>query len=153
MKNLILACFIIINIGLFSCSSPEQFIYQEKVGITQIMPSGVQIVDEVIGTGAKPTYRCIVNVNMKIVLEDGFVYVNTEDSGQPYSFQMGLNEVIPGVEEALETMKVGGKRKIIVPPKLAFGKKGVPGKIRPDETVTVYIELLDVRHGRYNSHI
>ncbi len=153
MKNLILACFIVINIGLFSCSSTEYFVYKEKVGITQVMPSGVKFVDEVIGTGAKPTDRCIVNVNMKIVLEDGFVYVDTEDSGQPFSFQIGLNEVIPGVEEALTTMKVGGKRKIIVPPDLAFGDKGVPGKIRPDETVTVYIVLLDVRHGRYNSHI
>ncbi len=148
MKALLIACFIVLNLGLFSCSSPQPFIYKEEIGVTYTMPNGIQFVDEKIGKGLYPTDRCIVNINMKMILEDGYVYVDTEKLGQPLSFQMGLNEVIQGVEDALETMRPGGKRKVIVPPEFAFGSKGVPGKIRPDETITVYIELIDFRSGR-----
>ncbi len=148
MTKYILLVITCVSLCFTSCSSPKPFIYNEKVGIEQTTPSGLLIVDEKIGQGAFPTYRCIVNVHMKMVLEDGYVYIDSYKSGQPLSFQLGLNEVIPGVDEALTSMKPGGKRKLIVPPDLAFGSKGVSGKVRPNETIVVYLELIDFRPGR-----
>jgi len=67
------------------------------------------------------------------------------DSGQPFPFSLGAGEVIPGWDEGVEGMKVGGRRKLVIPPDLAYGPAGSPPAIGPNETLVFVIDVLDIQ--------
>ena len=104
--------------------------------------SGLRYVDLVKGSGASPQPGQSVTVNYIGTLADGTKFDSSYDRGQPYTTRLAADSVIQGWVEGVMTMKVGGKRKLIVPPELAYGAKGSAPKIPPNATLTFEIELL-----------
>ncbi len=131
---LILPLFIIIN----GCSSNG-----DKNEVTT--PSGLKYVDEVVGTGPSPQKGQQVTVHYVGTLENGKKFDSSKDRNQPFTFIIGVGRVIKGWDEGVMTMKVGGKRKLIVPPDLAYGQNGFPPTIPPNATLIFEVELLNVK--------
>jgi peptidylprolyl isomerase len=108
-------------------------------------PSGLKYVELVIGTGESPTSGRMVTVHYTGTLENGTKFDSSVDRGQPYTFQIGVGRVIKGWDEGVLTMKVGGKRKLIIPPDLAYGASGRRPVIPPNSTLIFEVELLGVK--------
>ena len=116
---------------------------------TSTTPSGLQISDAKVGTGATPRTGqiCVMHYT-------GWLYENgakgkkfdsSVDRGQPFEFPIGTGRVIKGWDEGVATMKVGGKRTLIIPPSLGYGARGAGGAIPPNATLLFDVELLDVK--------
>jgi peptidylprolyl isomerase len=108
-------------------------------------PSGLQYVDLVQGTGASPVAGQTMVVHYTGWLTNGTKFDSSVDRGMPFQFPLGQHRVIAGWDEGVASMKVGGKRKLIVPPGLAYKDKGFPGVIPPNSTLIFEVELLGVR--------
>jgi FKBP-type peptidyl-prolyl cis-trans isomerase len=106
--------------------------------------TGLKYVDEVVGTGESPSPGRIVIVHYTGWLENGTKFDSSVDRGRPFEFPIGARRVIKGWDEGVMTMKVGGKRKLIVPPDLGYGARGV-GPIPPNSTLIFEVELLGMR--------
>jgi peptidylprolyl isomerase len=111
--------------------------------------SGLKIIDVKVGTGPspKPGQTCVMNYT-------GWLYENGKkgakfdsslDRNQPFSFPIGQHQVIAGWDEGVATMKVGGKRTLIIPPELGYGSRGAGGVIPPNATLMFDVELLGVK--------
>jgi FKBP-type peptidyl-prolyl cis-trans isomerase FkpA len=120
-----------------------------QVGTTVTTPSGLKMTDTVVGTGATPRrgQTCVMHYT-------GWLYQNgakgqkfdsSVDRGQPFEFPIGLQRVIPGWDEGVASMKVGGKRTLIIPPELGYGSRGAGGVIPPNATLIFEVELLGVK--------
>lgn len=107
--------------------------------------SGLKYIDEVVGSGETPKPGQMVTVHYTGTLESGTKFDSSVDRGQPYSFKIGSGSVIPGWDEGIMTMKVGGKRRLIVPPSLGYGAPGRPPTIPPNATLIFEVELLNVK--------
>jgi FKBP-type peptidyl-prolyl cis-trans isomerase FkpA len=103
--------------------------------------SGIVITTLKDGTGVSPKSSDTVKVHYRGVLNNGKEFDSSYGRGQPATFP--LNRVIPCWTEGVQTMKVGGKAKLVCPPNLAYGSRGVPG-IPPDSTLTFEVELLEI---------
>lgn len=108
-------------------------------------PSGLKYVDEVVGTGASPTQGQNVTVHYTGTLENGTKFDSSVDTGKPITFPIGTRAVIQGWDEGLMTMKVGGKRRLIIPSNLGYGPTGRSPKIPPNATLIFEVELLGVQ--------
>lgn len=106
--------------------------------------SGLKYIDVVVGKGASPTAGKQVKVHYTGTLENGKKFDSSVDRNEPFSFVIGVGQVIPGWDEGVMTMKVGGKRKLIIPAKLGYGSRGAGGVIPPNATLLFDVELLDV---------
>ena len=107
-------------------------------------PSGLRYVDTVPGTGESPMTGQRVTVHYTGMLEDGTKFDSSLDRGQPFQFNIGTGQVIKGWDEGLMTMKVGGKRRLIIPPDLGYGARGAGGVIPPNAILIFDVELLGV---------
>ncbi len=107
--------------------------------------SGLKYVDQVVGTGASPSPGKQVTVHYTGTLENGNKFDSSVDRGQPFTFTIGVGQVIKGWDEGVMSMKVGGKRKLIIPGNLGYGVSGSPPKIPPNATLLFDVELLDVK--------
>jgi peptidylprolyl isomerase len=107
--------------------------------------SGLQYVDLEVGDGDSPGLGDTVVVHYTGWLEDGTKFDSSLDRGEPLEFQIGMGGVIRGWDIGMATMKVGGKRKLIVPPDLAYGSEGRGDVIPPNATLTFEVELLEIR--------
>jgi peptidylprolyl isomerase len=116
---------------------------------TMTTASGLQIADSKVGTGAtpKPGQTCVMHYT-------GWLYENgakgkkfdsSVDRGEPFEFPIGQKRVIAGWDEGVASMKVGGKRTLIIPPALGYGARGAGGVIPPNATLIFEVELLDVK--------
>ena len=113
-------------------------------------PSGLKIIDTKVGTGPspKPGQTCAMNYT-------GWLYENgkkgakfdsnLDHGGTPFEFPIGQHRVIAGWDEGVATMKVGGKRTLIIPPELGYGARGAGGVIPPNATLKFEVELLGVK--------
>lgn len=106
---------------------------------------GLQYVDLVVGEGASPTQGKTVTVHYTGALTDGKKFDSSLDRGQPFSFKIGIGQVIKGWDEGVATMKEGGKRQLIIPPDLGYGSRGAGGVIPPNATLVFDVELISVQ--------
>lgn len=107
--------------------------------------SGLKYIDTLAGSGATAESRQVVTVAYTGKLDDGSVFDSTDKHGQPFAFTLGAGEVIPGWDEGIASMKVGGKRTLIIPPELAYGAEGRAPVIPANATLTFDVELLDIQ--------
>lgn len=106
--------------------------------------SGLKYTDLVVGNGPSPRTGQTAVVHYTGTLTDGTKFDSSRDKGQPYQFSLGRGEVIRGWDEGVATMKVGGRRRLVVPPVLAYGPAARPG-IPANSTLVFDVELLDVQ--------
>ena len=107
--------------------------------------SGLKYFDFEIGDGPAPEEGQTVSVHYTGWLTDGTKFDSSIDRGQPFQFALGQGQVIPGWDEGLATMQVGGRRQLVIPSELGYGESGAGGSIPPNATLIFEIELLDVR--------
>jgi len=118
-------------------------------GSTMTTASGLKIEDTKVGTGASPKtgQTCVMHYT-------GWLYVNgakgqkfdsSVDRKEPFEFQIGRGMVIKGWDEGVASMKVGGKRTLIIPPELGYGARGAGGVIPPNATLLFEVQLLELK--------
>jgi peptidylprolyl isomerase len=106
--------------------------------------SGLQYVDITEGTGAMPQAGQRVTVHYTGTLEDGTKFDSSRDRGRPFTFQIGVGQVIKGWDEGVSTMRVGGQRQLVIPAELGYGSRGAGGVIPPNATLIFDVELLRI---------
>ncbi|MEK7336107.1 MAG: FKBP-type peptidyl-prolyl cis-trans isomerase, partial [Nitrospirota bacterium] len=104
--------------------------------------SGLQYIDQVVGTGDTAKAGQTVSVHYTGWLTNGKKFDSSVDRGQPFSFRLGVGQVIKGWDEGVQGMKVGGKRKLTIPSNLGYGARGAGGLIPPHATLVFDVELL-----------
>ena len=122
--------------------SKTDAVQSEKIIMT---PSGLHYEDMVAGSGASPSPGKKVTVHYTGWLTDGKKFDSSVDRNEPFVFKIGKGEVIPGWDEGVMTMKIGGKRKLIIPANLGYGAAGAGGVIPPNATLVFEVILLDIR--------
>jgi FKBP-type peptidyl-prolyl cis-trans isomerase len=121
----------------------------QTAGKPMTTASGLQIIDTVAGTGAspKPGQTCVMHYTGWLY-EDGKKgkkFDSSVDRNEPFEFPIGQHRVIAGWDEGVASMKVGGKRTLIIPPALGYGARGAGGVIPPNATLMFDVELLAVK--------
>lgn len=109
--------------------------------------SGLQYVVIEEGTGETPNPGDLVKVHYIGTLEDGTKFDSSVDRGEPIQFVLGRGQVIPGWDEGIGLMKVGGRARLIIPPDLAYGEQGAGGVIPPNATLNFDVELVSAEPG------
>jgi FKBP-type peptidyl-prolyl cis-trans isomerase FkpA len=110
-----------------------------------VLPSGLKYTDLRLGQGDAADTGKVLEVNYSGWLKEGNVKFDSSIEDRPFTFRLGAGDAIKGWDEGLMGMKVGGKRRLVIPPELGFGKQGV-GSVVPPNAVLVYeFELLAVR--------
>ncbi|MDE1973384.1 MAG: FKBP-type peptidyl-prolyl cis-trans isomerase [Hyphomicrobiales bacterium] len=121
----------------------------QTTGKRMTTPSGLQIIDTVVGTGASPKTGQICVMHYTGWLYEngakGAKFDSSVDRGKPFEFPIGMHRVIAGWDEGVATMKVGGKRTLIIPPDLGYGARGAGGVIPPNATLIFDVELLEIK--------
>src|SRR3954469_7044866 len=109
------------------------------------MPGKLQVEDVVVGSGDEAVKGKVVSVHYTGWLTDGKKFDSSKDRGQPFQFPLGRGHVIKGWDQGVAGMKVGGTRKLTIPPDMGYGAQGAGGVIPPDATLVFEVELLGVR--------
>ncbi len=111
-----------------------------------VLPSGLKYIDLKAGTGAGPVGPdTIASVAYTGYLKDGTQFDSTFKRREPFQFRLGHKQTIAGWEQGIPGMYVGGVRRLIIPPELGYGHKGIPGLIPPDATLLFDITLLEIK--------
>ena len=111
----------------------------------QVTASGLKIIDLVVGTGDVASSGQTVAVHYRGTLEDGTQFDASYDRGTPFEFPLGAGRVIKGWDEGVQGMKVGGQRKLVIPPDLGYGSRGAGRVIPPNATLIFEVELLGIK--------
>jgi peptidylprolyl isomerase len=109
-------------------------------------PTKLEVTDLSEGDGAEATAGKTVSVHyVGVAHSTGEEFDASYDRGAPLDFRLGVGQVITGWDQGVQGMKVGGRRKLVIPPELAYGERGAGGAIKPGETLIFVVDLLDVR--------
>ena len=106
--------------------------------------NGLKIEDQKVGDGPGAKQGQTVSVHYTGWLTNGAKFDSSKDAGRPFTFMLGAGRVIKGWDQGVAGMKVGGKRKLTIPPELAYGKGGFGNVIPPDSTLIFEVELLKI---------
>lgn len=141
---------LLVAAALQACGSEERadrFAPELEVNVEEMTEtsSGLQYQDLVVGDGEEATTGKSVDVHYTGWLTDGTKFDSSVDAGRPFSFSLGAGDVISGWDEGVAGMRVGGKRKLVVPPDLGYGAGGYPPVIPRSATLVFDVELLAVR--------
>ena len=150
-RHLMAACVAIVTTSIVSTGilimSNDNASAQSGKPVTT--SSGLQMIDTQAGTGASPKQGQTAVVHYTGYLNDngakGKKFDSSVDRGQPFEFPIGAGRVIKGWDEGVATMKVGGKRTLIIPPAMGYGERGAGGVIPPNATLIFDVELLGVK--------
>jgi len=112
----------------------------EEPNVTEL-----KITDLTVGDGATAEPGKRVTVHFRGTLTDGTEFDASRNHGSPFTFSLGGGEVISGWDEGVKGMKVGGKRKLVIPPHMGYGERGAGNVIPPNATLVFEVELLDVQ--------
>ncbi|HYW08959.1 MAG TPA: FKBP-type peptidyl-prolyl cis-trans isomerase [Longimicrobium sp.] len=108
-------------------------------------PSGLQYLDEVVGDGKEARSGDLVSVHYTGTLTDGKKFDSSRDRNKPFEFPLGAGTVIRGWDEGVAGMKVGGKRRLVIPADLGYGSRGAGHVIPPNSTLVFDVELIGIR--------
>lgn len=131
-----------VSVGCEAAESPEarrQRIQELSRSVTEL-----RIRDLEAGTGAEASPGRTISVHYTGTLLDGTEFDSSRGKGEPFEFQLGTGQVIPGWDEGLVGMRVGGRRELIIPANMAYGREGL-GDIPPDAALKFDVELVDVK--------
>lgn len=147
MKNLIISLALIVAVVLLGVALMQRAPKTETIeqGNTMEQASGLKIETLQEGSGKEALNGSTVTVHYTGTLEDGTKFDSSVDRGQPFSFTLGVGQVIAGWDQGVLGMKVGEKRRLTIPSDLAYGDSGVPGAIPPGATLLFDVELLNVQ--------
>ena len=139
-----LAIITVIAGGMFASAAVQA----QTAGKPMTTPSGLQIIDSKVGTGASPKtgQTCVMHYTGWLWENGakGKKFDSSVDRGTPFKFQIGQGMVIKGWDEGVSTMKIGGKRTLLIPSQLGYGAKGAGGVIPPNATLLFDVELLGI---------
>ncbi len=149
MRSLAGLCAALI-LGIFAVLPAGAAFAQDKgTAMTTATPSGLQISDTQPGTGASPKtgQTCVMHYTGWLYKDGakGAKFDSSLDRGQPFEFTIGVGQVIKGWDEGVASMKVGGKRTLIIPASLGYGARGAGGVIPPNATLMFDVELLGIK--------
>ena len=109
-------------------------------------PAELVVVDEIVGDGAEAAGGSVVTTHyVGVAFSTGEEFDASWNRGEPLRFQLGVGQVIAGWDQGIAGMKVGGRRRLVIPPDLAYGKRGAGSAIGPDETLIFVVDLVDTR--------
>ena len=147
--------FVLLLAGPLACGTPDRNDDSGSPGFSAALgvdttaltrtPSGLRYQDVVEGQGAEATADRTVSVHYTGWLPNGEKFDSSRDRDEPFSFSLGAGQVIAGWDEGVAGMKVGGRRKLVIPADLGYGTAGAPPAIPPGATLVFDVELLDVR--------
>lgn len=134
--NIVLASMLVVGGLTLNSWAKEKKIVETK--------SGLKYEEIAVGKGEMPKKGQRVNVHYTGWLKNGTKFDSSVDRGQPFQFIIGIGQVIKGWDEGVATMKVGGKRKLIIPPQLGYGERGAGNVIPPNSELLFDVELLGI---------
>jgi peptidylprolyl isomerase len=147
-KSMALAAALVIALAI-PAAAQQKTAEPAKEKKMQKTASGLQYEDTVVGTGASPAtgQTCVMHYTGWLWVDGakGKKFDSSVDRGQPFEFKIGRGQVIKGWDEGVATMKVGGKRTLLIPPDLGYGSRGAGGAIPPNATLVFDVELLGVK--------
>ncbi|GAA3535441.1 FKBP-type peptidyl-prolyl cis-trans isomerase [Amycolatopsis ultiminotia] len=109
-------------------------------------PADLEITDLTVGDGAEARQGSAVSVHyVGVSHSTGAEFDASYNRGEPLQFSLGAGQVIPGWDQGVTGMKIGGRRKLVIPPHLAYGERGAGGVIKPNETLVFVVDLVGVR--------
>ena len=135
----------LVGLTVFTFAEEKKMSSNEAAGQVVTTESGLQYIDLVMGTGRQAELGDTAMVHYTGWLANGTKFDSSVDRKEPFSFRVGAGQVIKGWDEGVGTMKVGGKRKLTIPPQLGYGARGAGNAIPPNATLTFDVELLELR--------
>ena len=144
MKRTMTTLLLMIAMGVLM--SAQTSTGPEKVQKYKSLPSGLEYADLKVGTGPEARSGQTVTVHYTGWLTNGKKFDSSVDRGTPFEFPIGQGRVIKGWDEGVATMKVGGKRTLLIPPQLGYGSRGAGnGLIPPNATLLFEVELIAIK--------
>jgi FKBP-type peptidyl-prolyl cis-trans isomerase len=146
----ILICAALLAVAAFGCSKAVDEPTKSDFTPAEAPPAApgptkLEITDDKVGTGAEAKAGDTVSVHYTGTLMNGTKFDSSLDRKQPFDFKLGTGGVIKGWDQGVVGMKVGGKRRLVIPSDLAYGEKGSPPKIPPNSPLKFDIELLAIK--------
>ena len=136
----------VLSLFLFACGESEPSgPTGGDAALVVTTPSGLQYADLEVGDGEPARVGALISVHYTGWLTDGSKFDSSLDRGTPFQFPLGQGAVIKGWDEGVATMRVGGKRRLTIPPELGYGAQGNGRVIPPNATLIFEVELLEVR--------
>lgn len=144
MKRAAFALMVVL-LGCSKVPEPGEGYKPTPAAPTPPPPTKLETIDEKVGTGKEAKAGDTVRVHYTGTLMDGTKFDSSRDKGDPFEFKLGAGMVIKGWDEGVAGMKVGGKRKLVIPPELGYGANGSPPKIPANAGLKFDVELMEVK--------